>query len=39
MKATPKKAAWVVAALVVANEIRGAIMVATIGWPMLKAMF
>jgi len=34
----PKKAKWVVIALIVANEIRGVIVVAAIGWPMLKAM-
>ena len=34
----PKKAKWVVITLIVANEIRGVIVVAAIGWPMLKAM-
>jgi hypothetical protein len=27
------------AALVIANEIRGVVVVAMIGWPMLKAMW
>lgn len=34
-----KKAGWLVAALIVANEIRGIIVVAAIGWPLLKAMW
>ena len=34
----PKKAKWVVIGLIVANEIRGVIVVIAIGWPMLKAM-
>jgi hypothetical protein len=34
-----KKAGWALAALVIANEIRGLIMVAAIGWPMLKAFY
>jgi hypothetical protein len=32
-----KKAGWALAALVIANEIRGVVVVAMIGWPMLKA--
>lgn len=39
IKVSPKKAGWALAALVIANEIRGVIVVATIGWPMLKAMW
>jgi hypothetical protein len=34
-----KKAGWALAALVIANEIRGVVVVAMIGWPMLKAMW
>jgi hypothetical protein len=37
--AVKKKAGWAIAALIVANEVRGVIVAATIGWPMLKAMF
>lgn len=33
-----RKAKWALIALIVANEIRGIIVVATIGWPMLKAL-
>jgi hypothetical protein len=36
---TKKKAGWAIAALIIANEIRGVFVVATIGWPMLKAMW
>ena len=34
-----KKAKWVVLALVIANEIRGILVVAAIGMPMLRAMW
>lgn len=34
-----RKAAWAVALLIIANEIRGIIVVATVGWPVLKAMW
>lgn len=34
-----KKAGWIIGALIIANEIRGVIVVATVGWPMLKAMY
>jgi hypothetical protein len=34
-----KGAGWVVVALIVANEIRGLFIVATVGVPMLKAMW
>lgn len=33
-----KRAAYVVGALIIANEIRGVIVVATIGWPVLRSM-
>lgn len=33
------KAKWTIAALVIANEIRGVIVVGAIGWPMLKAVW
>ena len=33
-----KKLKWAGIALLIANEIRGIIVVATVGWPMLKAM-
>lgn len=34
-----KRAKWAVIALVIANEIRGAVVVVTIGWPLLKALY
>lgn len=34
-----KKLGWVAVAFVIANEIRGIIVVATVGWPMIKAMW
>jgi hypothetical protein len=34
-----KKAGWALAALIIANEIRGLIVVVTLGLPMLKAMW
>jgi hypothetical protein len=34
-----KKAGWALAALIIANEIRGLIVVVTLGLPMLKAMY
>jgi hypothetical protein len=33
-----KRAKWALIALIVANEIRGIIVVALIGWPLLKAL-
>ena len=33
------RAVWIVAALIIANEIRGVMVVAAIGWPLLKGMF
>jgi hypothetical protein len=38
MKLLRSKAKWVVLGLLIANEIRGVIVVATVGWPILKAM-
>lgn len=32
------KAKWALIALIIANEIRGIVVVALIGWPMLKAL-
>jgi hypothetical protein len=37
--ASMKKAGWAIAALVIANEIRGIIVVVTVGLPMLQAMW
>jgi hypothetical protein len=34
-----KKAGWALAALVIANEIRGIIVVVTVGLPMLEALW
>jgi hypothetical protein len=34
-----KKAGWALAALVIANEIRGIFVVVTIGWPVVMAMY
>jgi hypothetical protein len=33
------KAKWIVLVLIVANEIRGVMVVAAVGWPLLKAMY
>jgi hypothetical protein len=37
--ASMKKAGWALAALVIANEIRGIIVVVTVGWPVVRAMY
>jgi hypothetical protein len=34
-----KKVGWAIAALIIANEIRGIFVVVTIGLPMLEAMW
>jgi hypothetical protein len=34
-----KKAGWTLAALVIANEIRGIIVVVTVGLPVLRSMY
>jgi hypothetical protein len=34
-----KKAKWAIIVLIVANEIRGILVVAVIGWPLLRAAY